>query len=290
MQRLTERGYAMAALLVGMAVMAIMLGVALPVWRTAMQREREAELVFRGEQYAHAIEIFQRRTGGYPPSLDVLEKTRSIRKLYKDPITGGDFQPVFVGQMIGGAPVTPGPPDRGALGQPARGGIAPTPVAGRGQPPNARGAAPPSPFTGGGMGQGQFGAGQTATAAAGPIIGVVSRSTANSLRLYNGRGKYNEWAFVAVAATQQAGAPTGAQTPALPGRGGPPGQRGAQPAQRGAPPGPRGLQPGQSGTGPGSTPRGFPFPGRGMQPPGRGGFPATPRGVQGFPQPGAPQP
>ena len=91
-----------------------MLGVALPVWRTAVQREREAELVFRGEQYANAIAIFQRRTGGYPPSLDVLEKTRAIRKLYKDPMTGGDFQPVFVGQMIGGAPVAPGQQGPGA--------------------------------------------------------------------------------------------------------------------------------------------------------------------------------
>ena len=116
----SERGYAMAALLVGMAVMAIMLGVALPVWRTAVQREREAELVFRGEQYANAIEIFQRRTGGYPQTLDLLEKTRAIRRLYKDPITGGDFQPVFVGQMIGGAPVVPGQAGRGGAGQPGR--------------------------------------------------------------------------------------------------------------------------------------------------------------------------
>jgi type II secretory pathway pseudopilin PulG len=275
----SDRGYAMAALLVGMAVMAIMLGVALPVWRTAVQREREAELVFRGEQYANAIAIFQRRTGGFPLTLDQLEKTRAIRKLYKDPITGGDFQPVFVGQMIGGAPVVPGQQGRGARGQPARGGVAAAPVTGRGQTPAARGAAP-SPFTGGGVGQTGFGTGQTGTPAAGPIIGVVSRSTADSLRLYNGRGKYNEWAFVSTAATQQAGAPTGAQTPGVPGGpAGPPGQRGAQP-------GPRGAQPGAR---PGGTPRGLPFPGRGIQPPGRG-FPGTPRGVQGFPPPGAPQP
>src|SRR5688500_10710021 len=170
----SDRGYAMAALLVGMAVMAIMLGVALPVWRTAVQREREAELVFRGEQYANAIAIFQRRTGGYPQSLDVLEKTRAIRKLYKDPITGGDFQPVFVGQVIDGVPVTPGQPGRAGG---ARGAGA---VAARGQAPGARGGAAPSPFTGGGVGR--AGAGQPGIAGAGPIIGVISRSTADSLR------------------------------------------------------------------------------------------------------------
>jgi hypothetical protein len=287
----------MAALLVGMAVMAIMLGVALPVWRTAVQREREAELVFRGEQYANAIALFQRRTGGYPQTLDQLEKTRAIRKLYKDPITGGDFQPVFVGQMIGGAPVVPGQQGRGGRGQPpARAGTVAAPVVGRGQPPAARGAAP-SPFTGGGVGQTGLGIGQTGTPAAGPIIGVVSRSTADSLRIYNGRGKYNEWAFVATAATQQAGAPTGEQTPGIPGGSGPPGQRGAQPGQRGAQPGQRGLPPGrefppgqrgpQPGARPGGPQRGLPFPGRGVQPPGRG-FPGAPGGVQGFPPPGAP--
>jgi type II secretory pathway pseudopilin PulG len=269
-----ERGYAMAALLVAISVMSIMLSVALPVWRTALQREREEELVFRGEQYARAIDLFQRRTGGYPLTLDQLEKTKSIRKLYKDPITGGDFQPVFVGQMIGGTPVVPGQQGRGAGGQQGP-GVRPGVMTG---PPGATrgGQAPPrgagaSPFTGGGVGQAGFGTPQTPTA--GPIIGVVSRSTADSLRVYNGRGKYNEWAFVATATTQQAGGvggPAGAQTP------GPAGPRG-----RGQGPGlqgPGGQNPGQQqprGQGPGR--RGLPFPGRGLQlPGGRGGAPAFP--------------
>jgi type II secretory pathway pseudopilin PulG len=104
----SERGYAMAALLVSLSVLAIMASVALPVWRTAAQREREAELIFRGEQYAHAIELYSRRNGGYPPSLEVLEKGRFIRKLYKDPVAGdANFQPVYIGQMVGGQPVAP---------------------------------------------------------------------------------------------------------------------------------------------------------------------------------------
>src|SRR4051794_32592889 len=45
-----ERGFAMIALLVLMAVMAIAMTVALPAWSTMARREREAELVFRGEQ------------------------------------------------------------------------------------------------------------------------------------------------------------------------------------------------------------------------------------------------
>jgi type II secretory pathway pseudopilin PulG len=282
---MNERGYAMAALLVGLSVMAIMMSMALPVWRTAAQREREAELVFRGEQYARAIDIFQRRTGGYPTTLDVLAKTRAIRKLYKDPVTGGDFQPVFVGQIIGGVPAAlgqaPGQPGRGAggragqPGQPGRGVVA-GPV-GRGPAPAARGGTG-SPFTGGGVGQAGFGTPQAP--AAGPIIGVVSRSSAESLRLYNGRGKYNEWAFVATATTQQAGGvggpAGGVGGPA--GQTGPGGPRGQGP--RGQGPGqqpPRGQNPGQVPRGQNPGPRGLPFPGRGLQQPGRGGFPGPPQ-------------
>jgi type II secretory pathway pseudopilin PulG len=274
----------MAALLVGMSVMAIMLSVAMPVWRTAVQREREAELVFRGEQYANAIALFQRRTGGYPQTLDVLEKTRAIRKLYKDPITGGDFQPVFVGQMIGGAPVVQAQQGRGGTPPAARGRTGAAPQdAGVRQPGGARGA-PPSPFAGGGVGQAGFGTGGAATSAAGPIIGVISRSTGDSLRLYNGRGKYNEWAFVATATTQQAGAQTGTQNPGQRGAGGRGGEQTPFGRGRGAPP----NQPGRGGPpGPGlSAPgRALPFPGRGVQQPGRGGFPGTQPGTQVFPGP-----
>ncbi len=240
-----DRGYAMAALLVGLSVMGILLSMALPVWKTAAKREREAELVFRGEQYAQAIELFSRRNGGFPPNLEVLEEGRYIRKLYKDPMTPeGEFQPVY-------------------FGQPLPGQVAEEPQAGRG---GGRGGtvAPPSP-----IGAGRAGA----ASGAGPIIGVVSTSTAESLRLYNGRGRYNEWAFVAVAATTQAGAPGGAQNPGIPdGAGGRPGV-----------PGPRGGG-GRQGTPPGGSGQGI--PGRGAPGPGRGQLPGGGSTQGGFSFPG----
>ena len=54
-RRRSKGGYAMAALLIGMSIMAIMFTVAMPVWKQTAQREKEEELVFRGEQYVHAI-------------------------------------------------------------------------------------------------------------------------------------------------------------------------------------------------------------------------------------------
>ena len=252
MRLMDDRGYAMAALIVALSVMAIMLSVALPVWRTAAQREREAELIFRGEQYAQAIELFSRRNGGFPLSLDALRTGRYIRKLYKDPITNGDFQPVFLGQIAAAVPGAPGQPGRG------------TPPGGLGRQGGRIGAQPPAgglpapqPPMGGRIGQaplssgrgGQLAAGALGQpgAAAGPIIGVVSRSTGEALRQYNGRGHYNEWVFVSTAATRQAGAPaTGAPAPTQPGRGG----RGVGPGRglpgRGATPG-RGFPPGMRG-------------------------------------------
>lgn len=206
-----ERGYAMAALLVAMSVMAIMMSVALPVWRTAAQREREAELIFRGEQYARAVELYQRKyAGAFPPSLDVLLNERMLRERYRDPMTeDGEFQLLYVGQDAGQA----GQIGQGRQGAPARGGI----------PPGARGGVLAGPGVRGG------------------IMGVTSKSTATSLREYNGRGRYNEWTFVATQANVQAGTPTGAQR----GRGGPPGQRGAAPGRggRGQPPAPSRGQP-----------------------------------------------
>jgi type II secretory pathway pseudopilin PulG len=144
------RGYAMVALLVAMSIMAVMLGLALPVWQTAIRREREAELVFRGEQYVQAIRLFQRRYAGtFPPNVDVLVKQRFLRRRYQDPITGSDFQPVYAG--IGTT----------TAGARAGGALLATSFSGRGG-----------------------------------IIGVVSTSSEASLRLYNGRGRYNEWSFV----------------------------------------------------------------------------------------------
>ncbi len=100
-------GYAMAALIIGIAVMAVMMTVVMPVWKQMVQREKEEELVFRGEQIAHSIGMFQRKfANAYPPTLDVLVEQKFLRKKYKDPITNEDFVPLT--QAQGQAAATPG--------------------------------------------------------------------------------------------------------------------------------------------------------------------------------------
>ncbi|MCC7127116.1 MAG: type II secretion system protein [Acidobacteria bacterium] len=111
--RASERGYAMAALLVGLNVMAVLMAVALPVWSHANRREREEELVWRGQQYYRAIRLFQRKyANSFPPSIDVLVEQRFLRKKYKDPITNDDFEiiPVGANPNISGGTNLPGGP------------------------------------------------------------------------------------------------------------------------------------------------------------------------------------
>jgi len=262
-------GYAMAALLVGMTIMAVFLTVALPAWSTAAKREQEAELIFRGQQYARAIALFQRKYANtFPPNIDILMNEHFLRKKYKDPMTkDGEFQVLYANQQAAAQPSAPNAPNAGLnqLGARQGGGTVPQ----RGQPGR--------PVT-------QVPAGGPAGGQQGGIIGVASKSTATSLRVFDGHDKYNEWVFVATQVTNRISAPNGSLDPTgrvnLPGgaggrggRGGaqpPPGTRGNQPGGRGNPnqPGPFG-RPGGGGFG--APPIGAPFGGPPFGgPPGRG--------------------
>ena len=227
----SERGFAMAALLIALSVMAVLMTMLLPAWQTMARREREAELAFRGDQYAKAIARYQRARGAFPPSIDVLVRERFLRKKYKDPmVADGEFQVVRLGQPLPGQ--TTAPPVDGRTAQPRAGQATPAEQSGqRGSPP------PRSGF--------QQVTREGETVGGGPIIGVVSRSTETSLRLFNGRNKYNEWPFVPVEASQQGGAGAGGTAT--------PGGRGT--ATPGLRPGQGSARPGGAGTG-GGLPRG----------------------------------
>jgi type II secretory pathway pseudopilin PulG len=255
-QARSQRGYAMAVLLVAMSIMAIMLMVAMPVWKHTAQREKEEELVFRGMQYVHAIALFQRKTANaYPPNIDLLVRERYLRKKYKDPITNDDFVPLPVGAAPGGAGASAGQTGGRGGQSSAQSG------SGRGSLPSAPGSnAGTTPQGLGGRGSTTpFGAPSAGTI--GGISGVASKSKDQSIRVYNGRSHYNEWAFVYVQQQQAPGAG------AAPGAAGPDG-RGTTPAGAGGVGG-RGGPPNRGGpTGPG-RPNG----------PGPGGFGPQPGGI-----------
>jgi len=252
-----QQGYAMAALLVAMSIMAIMMTVVMPVWKQAAQREKEAELIFRGQQYAHAIGLFQKKfANAFPPNIDVLVEQRFLRKKFKDPITNDDFLLLPGGAGAAapgtGAPgsATPGAQPAGGQrgGQPPGGGSGTTTARQPSQAQGGRGGTG-SPTQPGGALRGVSdigtpGAGGGTTAGVG---GVASKSKEQSIRLYNGRNHYNEWAFVYVPQVQApaAGAPgTATPGPLGPlGPGGRGGQRGSSPFDGPPGSGRRGGQP-----------------------------------------------
>lgn len=165
----------MAGLLVAIGAMGVLMSMILPVWSQSAKREREAELIFRGEQYARAIELYQRRyVGAHPPDLETLVDERFLRRLYEDPMSeDGEFKVVYQSEAD---EVQAGTAATGRAGE--RVGITGEPSSSPDQDgsfsnPNRFGSRP----TGG-------------------VVGVVSTSDESSLRIYNDQEKYSEWAFV----------------------------------------------------------------------------------------------
>ena len=100
-----SRGYAIIMLMMAVLVITLGLLVAVPVWQTELQREKEEELIFRGKQYAEAVRIYvQKNPGRYPASLKELLDKKCIRRLYKDPLgPGGQWNVILVaGRPAGG--------------------------------------------------------------------------------------------------------------------------------------------------------------------------------------------
>ena len=96
----TQSGFTYLALLFMITVLAIGLSVTGVVWQTAVQRDREVELLFIGEQFRGAIASYYNAVPvaalrRYPANLSDLIKDprfpnirRHLRRVYIDPMTG----------------------------------------------------------------------------------------------------------------------------------------------------------------------------------------------------------
>jgi type II secretory pathway pseudopilin PulG len=85
-----------------LTLMMIALTAAAPRLAQQLQRDREIEMIHRGEQYARAIKRYYKKFGRYPGRIEDLENTNTIRFLrqrYKDPITGGPWRLVRYGEI-----------------------------------------------------------------------------------------------------------------------------------------------------------------------------------------------
>jgi type II secretory pathway pseudopilin PulG len=160
-------GYTLIVCVIAITLLSIAVATALPLVSGQIKREKEAELVFRGMQYAEAIRVFQRRFGRPPATLDELMEVRprSIRQLWKDPMTEDGKWVVLVS------------------------GVQPPPQ-GQGQNP------PPNPAPGGDTAEENDLEGtQQPGAPVGPIIGVRSRLDKEGMRTFFGANSYGAWRF-----------------------------------------------------------------------------------------------
>ncbi|MCZ6507052.1 MAG: type II secretion system protein [Acidobacteria bacterium] len=165
-----QEGYNLVFLIVLFSLLSVMLAAVLPSLSKQIQREKEAELIFRGLQYAEGIRIFQQRFGRYPNTLEELIELepRCLRQLWKDPMTD-DGRWAYVLASGGG----------GQSGdEDGQGRVL------------AQGSAPAASFR---LGRGD----RDKERPAGPILGVVSRAEGTASRTFMGKGRYQEWRFTA---------------------------------------------------------------------------------------------
>jgi len=216
------------------ATIIILTAAAAPSILTQGRREREAETVWRGEQYERAIGMYYKKFGRYPTKVEDLTKQtnglRFLRKPYTDPMNkdDGSWRFIYVGpngQLIGSLRSTsllqsvmntatlPGGGFGGAasgLGAVLSGALSPGGAASPGAGPGAVGQ--PGQQSGQQAGQqannpAAPGSSTSSLADAQPqplgsdmiggnIIGVGSKIKQSSYRVYLGGDTYQQWEFI----------------------------------------------------------------------------------------------
>src|SRR5215813_12442434 len=152
--RKRERGYALLLVAFAATLMLIAAMAAAPNVLTYGKREREKEMIWRGNQYVRGIKMYYRKTGKFPTTLEDLTKPQIgnihfMRQAYKDPMNkeDGSWRIIYVGpqgQLIGSLKPQP------ALAMP-------TPIPGA-NPIGGAGGTSTSTLSGPGMMQGVGGA------------------------------------------------------------------------------------------------------------------------------------
>ncbi len=175
------KGYTLILLMFVLFVMSLGLMVAVPVWQTQIQREKEEELIFRGKQYVEAVRLFQiKKPGAFPHDFEELIEEKCLRKPFKDPMTtNGEWNVILLSQ------------------EPSARRSRPTRRGGR----NVRQRGEGAPGEGGAETSTSIQKVLVAPYAAlssidnPQIIGVVSTSMEKSFKIYNQQESYDKWLF-----------------------------------------------------------------------------------------------
>jgi hypothetical protein len=216
---LGQRGYALLFAMFLVATLVILGTAASLVIRTEATRQKEEELVWRGNQYVRAIRLYFRKTGHYPKNLEDLTKykfgeVRYIRSAYKDPMNtdDGSWRLIYMepnGQLIGSVMkktlgvVGSLPGMNGPTGNP-NGAQNPAPGAQNPSTPQAGAQGTPAPNVAGqplATDQQLRPAGQEQVInegqmMGGSLVGVASKVKRPSIRVFNDGRTYFQWEFI----------------------------------------------------------------------------------------------
>ncbi len=100
-----QKGYIFITVLVVVVILSISMGVLLKSWTYRVKRMNENELLFRGKQYARAIQRYYQTHRRYPYTLEELARTRPrmIRQGWKDPMTkNGEWGLIYLSDVQSG--------------------------------------------------------------------------------------------------------------------------------------------------------------------------------------------
>lgn len=109
-RRPTQAGYTLLLVMFMVAVMLVTAAAITPNLLTEGRREKEQEMVWRGNQYVRAIGLYYKKFGKYPTKIEDLTRStngvRFLRQAYKDPMNkdDGSWRFIYVGpngQLIG---------------------------------------------------------------------------------------------------------------------------------------------------------------------------------------------
>jgi type II secretory pathway pseudopilin PulG len=209
------RGVAFLILMMVLTILLISLTVAAPDIYTVGQREREEELIFRGNEYARAIMFYHRQFNRFPTSVkDLIKKTngyRFLRHAYPDPMTrSGKWRFIHAnaaGVVIDSKTLTP--PAVKKPGENSSGGE--SQQAAKTLTPNGETPQQSSSSTSSSDNEvkGAF------------IVGVASTSTKRSIRVWNNHDRYDEWEFLGIGTTATGAAAVQPGAPSSSGQAGP---------------------------------------------------------------------
>lgn len=219
----SESGYGLLLVIFLVATLFLFAAAANPNVVTQARRQKEEEMIWRGNQYVRAVRLFYQKNGRYPQNLEELAKANAanvhfLRKPYAEPMNtaDGSWRLIYVsptGQLIGSvhfrtlqemavayafsaqgsgsasamaAQLFGQPTGTGVVGQPAGLGAPNQPSQNQSQ--GISSSAQPAPV-------GNLAA-VDGPVFGGSVIGVAGKEKRASIRVYQGASTYFEWEFI----------------------------------------------------------------------------------------------